>query len=117
MDWVRADGHGQQDARLNSGSVLSMVIGSAITWLAAWWYYRRAGAELRQEAAKLHRLTTIVLNALESASQLGIELTRDASGEIVALSIRGSIGLTVPAPVVRAVGHVGPPPSDPRTTK
>lgn len=109
-------------------AVQSVLIGAGIAWLVTWWYYRRAGAELRDEAVRLRRLTTIVLNALESARGLGIVLTRDANGEIIALTIRaepgtGELTLTgfaptvtigVPPPQVQGVGTVTPLPSSPR---
>jgi hypothetical protein len=95
-------------------ALLSVGIGGAITWFVAWLYYRRAGSELRQEAAELRRLTTMILNALEAA---GIaELSRDSVGQIVGITIRGRAAISVPQPVVRGIGHVTPPPSGPRGT-
>jgi len=99
---------------MDSASVLGVVIGGAITWLVSWLYYRRAGLELRQEAAELRCLTTIILDALESA---GIaELSRDPVGRIVGISIRGRGAITISPPIVRGIGHVTPPPQDPGAT-
>jgi hypothetical protein len=47
-------------------TVVSLVIGGAISWFAAHKYYVRAGNELRVEAGELRRLTTLVLRALEA---------------------------------------------------
>ena len=94
---------------MDSATFFSVVIGGAITWLVSWLYYRRAGSELRQEAAELRRLTTIILNALEAAGLA--ELSRDSVGRIVGLTIRGRGAITISPPAVRGVGHVTPPAS------
>ncbi len=67
-------------------SLASILSGAAITWLVSWWYYRRAGNELREEAAELRRLTTLILRALEEG---GIaKLNRDEAGKIVGLVLQ-----------------------------
>ncbi len=47
-------------------SAAGTVAGGAITWLVAWWYYKRAGDELREEARRLMRATTLVLAWLQN---------------------------------------------------
>lgn len=39
----------------------SMLVGALITWVVAWWYYKRAGDELRQEAKDLKNATNTIL--------------------------------------------------------
>jgi len=85
---------------------VSILVGAAITWLASWWYYRRAGDDLRAEAAELRRLTTLILRALEEG---GIaKLNRNEAGHIIGLVLQlratgvsassGSAGLSVKRP-------------------
>ena len=93
---------------MNAATLVSMVVGAGVTWLVAWLYYRRAGSELRAEAAELRRLTTVVLDALEAGGLA--ELTREGS-RIVAIKIRGRGEISVPQPVIRGIGHVSPPSS------
>jgi len=71
--------------------IIPVLIGAGVTWLAAWLYYKKAGNELRQETAKLRRLTTLVLHSLEEASL--VKLRRDESGKIIGLVIYGSAKL------------------------
>ena len=67
-------------------TLASILSGAAITWLVSWWYYRRAGNELRAEAAEPRRLTTLILRALEDG---GIaKLNRDDAGKIVGLVLQ-----------------------------
>lgn len=61
------------------GQVLGIAVGALITWFCSWWYYRRAGSELRQEAAELRMLTTLVIRGLEEAGL--IEVARDVEGK------------------------------------
>src|SRR5689334_9755159 len=48
--------------------------------LITWFYYKRSGNELATEAARLRRLLTIMLNAMEDVAF--VKLNRDQSGEI-----------------------------------
>jgi hypothetical protein len=93
---------------MDTPTLVSLLVGSAITWTVTWVYYRRAGTELRNEAAELRRLTTVVLDALEAGGLA--ELTREGS-RIVAIKIRGRGEISVPQPVIRGIGHVSPPSS------
>jgi uncharacterized membrane protein YciS (DUF1049 family) len=72
-------------------TVLSMIIGAAITWLVARHYYIRAGKELKQESAELRRLTTLVLHSMEDTNLA--ELNRDSSGRIIGLVLKSGIML------------------------
>ena len=53
-----------------------VLLGGLITWF----YYQRSGNELATEAARLRRLSTIILNIMEDAGF--VELNRADSGEI-----------------------------------
>lgn len=64
--------------------LIGIAIGSAITWFVSWFYYRRAGRELRDEADELRRLNGLMLHGMEHAGW--IKLNRDASGKISVLS-------------------------------
>lgn len=62
-------------------TVLGIFIGGIITWLVAWYYYREAGQELKNEAAELRRLNALMLHGMEYAGW--IKLSRDNSGQIL----------------------------------
>jgi hypothetical protein len=55
-------------------------VGILFGGLITWFYYKRSGNELATEAARLQRLLTIILNAMEDAAF--VKLNRDHSGEI-----------------------------------
>jgi hypothetical protein len=93
---------------MDPATILSVLIGGAITWLVSWFYYRRAGRELRQEAAELRRLSALILDALETAGIAA--LTRDSVGRIVGITIRGTGSITL-TPIVQGRAHVTPPPN------
>ncbi len=60
--------------------LISVVLGGIITWLVSWCYYKRAGQELKDEAAELRRLNTLMLQGMQHAGW--IKLNRGPSGEI-----------------------------------
>src|SRR4051794_13944504 len=57
-------------------TLVGVIFGGVITWF----YYKRSGNELATEAARLRRLLTIMLNAMEDAAF--VKLNRDHPGEI-----------------------------------
>jgi hypothetical protein len=61
--------------------MVGIFIGGIITWLVAWYYYRKAGQELKQEAAELRRLNNLMLHGMEHADW--IKLTRNNFGQIL----------------------------------
>jgi len=77
------------------GALIGALVGGAITWFVSRYHYVRAAKELSQEAAKLRRLSTMVLRSLENAGLA--ELNRDASGEIIGLVLRSGAQLTATA--------------------
>jgi hypothetical protein len=73
-------------------SVAGIVIGGLITWYVSLVYYRRAGAELREEAAQLRsenaelrRLTDLILDGLHHGHV--IDLKRDPAGRPQGINI------------------------------
>ncbi len=61
-----------------------VVVGAVVTWFAAYWYYKKAGDELRSETAGLRRLNDMILRYL---SHQGAEVIRDSAGDPIALKI------------------------------
>ena len=61
-------------------NVVAVLFGGLITWYFSRFYYRKAGDELRDQAAQLEHLSNIMLNAMEDAGLL--KLNRGQSGEI-----------------------------------
>lgn len=58
-------------------TLVGVAAGGLITWLCSWWYYKRAGDQLRDEAADLRGLSLILIGALENR---GVEVRRDERG-------------------------------------
>jgi len=74
-------------------TLISLFIGAAVTWIIAWFYYKKAGDKLRKEAAELRKLNSIILTALER--QGWAKLNRDKSGNIIGFIFEytGSVGI------------------------
>jgi len=73
------------------GPLVTVFLGGLITWLAAWWYYKRAGDQLRAEAELLRKANMAIVYMLEHLGA-AIEVRRDAAGNPIGL-------------IVSAVGH------------
>ena len=65
-------------------TILSILIGGLITWIAAHCYYARAAKDMEAESKKLRHLHHISLQAMEDAGM--VELHRDSMGEIVGMT-------------------------------
>jgi hypothetical protein len=65
------------------------LIGMAGTWFFAWFYYKRAGDELRDEAKELKRLNEMVLRGLEEANF--VTLRCNGNGTIIGFKFNASI--------------------------
>ncbi len=61
--------------------IVGVVLGGLITWAVAHFYYKRAGDELRTEAAELRKLGSMTLTAMEYQGLT--KLNRDSNGKIV----------------------------------
>lgn len=77
--------------------LFSLFIGSTITWLVAWWYYKRAGDELKAEVKSLHAATTAIVYLLEhpDAKQ---EVRLDDQGRVsgIVVHISGTTSMSFP---------------------
>jgi hypothetical protein len=71
-----------------------MAAGAAVTWLAAWAYYKRAGDELTAETARLRRKIDDVLIGLERAGLVTRKVGPD--GETM-IDIQGNADITLPS--------------------
>ena len=63
-----------------------VLIGALVTWFAAWWYYRKAGNELRDEASKLRQSTDLVLYCLTN-KDAKVSANYDKSGRVSGLTV------------------------------
>lgn len=68
----------------------SVLIGAVITWFVAWFYYKRAGDEFRQEAALLHQSSNAIIAFLENHGA-DIQVKRDDAGRATGLIV-GVVG-------------------------
>ncbi len=59
---------------------------SAVTWFFAWFYYKRAGDELRAEAQALHTATGAILYYLEHPDAK-VQVQRDDKGRVSGLIV------------------------------
>lgn len=60
-----------------ASTLLSCAISVSATWLFAWIYYRRAGNELKNEAAELRRLSQLLLVGLQNAGLISVNWGKD----------------------------------------
>lgn len=79
---------------LLANPLFGVVVGAAVTWLTAWYYYKRAGDELRREAQKLQTATRAIVYMLENPDAK-ITVRRDGDGNATGLVVSASgTGLT-----------------------
>lgn len=69
-----------------SHPLTSVLLGAAITWFVAWFYYKRAGDELRQEAALLQKASNLIIYFLENPGA-DIQVQRDDAGRLMGLRV------------------------------
>ena len=74
-------------------TVVSFILGVVVTWVVSHVYYKRAGDELRKEAAKLRRLMTMMLTSMER--QGWAKLTRDSKGDITGYELEQEMSAAV----------------------
>ncbi len=67
----------------NLDVLLSVALGGVITFVVAWWFYMRAARQLSTEAARLRRLTVLMLRGMEETGL--VRFSRDTSGEFSGL--------------------------------
>jgi hypothetical protein len=87
---------------------IALLVGSSVTWIVTWWYYKRAGDELECEAARLQKINEIILRWLENEG-CGIEVIRDPSGR--PMGIRHNVNIVEAIQVSASVtaGELGVP--------
>jgi hypothetical protein len=66
--------------------LVSIVVGAAVTWFAAWYYYKQAADELRKEAAVLRQATSVIAYLLEHPDA-HTEVQRDAAGNVIGVIV------------------------------
>lgn len=70
-------------------SLTSIFIGAVVTWLAARYYYKKAGDDLKAEAALLRKANMAVVYMLEHPDA-DIEVRRDGAGNPIGVIISGT---------------------------
>ena len=79
-------------------TIISITTGAVVTWLVAWWYYKRAGDELRLEAKSLRAATDAILY-LQQYPDAKVEVQRTKDGRVQGLLLsaqgRASVHVTV----------------------
>jgi hypothetical protein len=85
--------HASADVRHIVETAVAVVVGGIIAWVCAWYYYKRAGDELRDESVRLRRKIDDVLIGLERAGL--VHLKRGVDGETM-IDIRARADLTMP---------------------
>jgi len=70
-------------------TLIGVLVGGVITWLLAWYYYRRASEELKEESAELRRLNNLMLRGMENAGW--VKLNKDESGNVAGFIIEGQL--------------------------
>jgi hypothetical protein len=69
-------------------AIISIFVGATITWLVTWHYYKKAGNDLKKEAALLRKANVSMIYMLEHPD-VKMEIQRDQTGN--------PIGIIVPA--------------------
>jgi hypothetical protein len=73
-------------------TAIGVVLGGVITWVAAWYYYKKAGDELLAESKKLKLTSDLILYKLQYPDA-PTQLKRNESGEVVGLIVEMSAKL------------------------
>ena len=69
--------------------LVGAAVGAVVTWLAAWWYYRKVGEELRDESKKLRQATDWVIYCLTNKNAQ-VSAKYDESGHVSGLVVSAS---------------------------
>ena len=67
-------------------TAIGVSLGGIITWLVAWFYYKRAGDELLAESRKLKLSSDLILYKLQYPDA-PTELKRNDAGDVVGLIV------------------------------
>ena len=69
--------------------VVGVVAGAVVTWLAARWYYQKAGEELRDESKKLRQATDLAIYCLTNKNAQ-VSAKYDETGHVSGLIVSAS---------------------------
>jgi len=75
------------------GIVTGLISGFVTGMLTCWYFYRRSGRELKQEAEKLRKHNILIISALEQAGLAKFSV--DANGEPIGLLFKFQVSETV----------------------
>ena len=70
-------------------TAIGVILGGLVTWVAAWYYYKKAGDELLAESKRLKLTSDLILYKLQYPEAL-TQLKRNESGEVVGLMVEMS---------------------------
>jgi hypothetical protein len=84
---------------------LSVLAGGLITWFASWFYYKRAGDELRRETLLLKKANIVVAYMLEHPDAK-VSIQRDGAGNPIGIIVSGTGTLVAGRATVTGVGTV-----------
>ena len=78
-------------------TAIGVILGGGITWIAAWYYYKRAGDELLAESKKLKQTSDLILYKLQYPDT-STQLKRNESGEVDGLIVEMTARLSPKVP-------------------
>lgn len=67
-------------------TIIGVLCGGLITWIASWHYYRKAGKELLAESKKLKLTSDLILYKLQYPDA-PTQLKRNENGDVVGLIV------------------------------
>lgn len=67
-------------------TIIGIISGGILTWIASRYYYKKAGDELRAEAERLRKLSELVLY-IQTNPQADVSLSRDDNGNVIGLIV------------------------------
>jgi hypothetical protein len=70
--------------------LVSVLTGAVVTWLCAWFYYKKAGDELKAEASRLQRTTELILRWLEAKGE-NVSVIRQSDGTPTGLAHNATV--------------------------
>lgn len=65
---------------------IGVIIGGVITWVVSWYFYKKAGDELKAEAEKLKLTSDLIMYKLQYP-ETPTEIIRDDNGTVTGLKV------------------------------
>ena len=89
--FLKSQGEAEMDEinKIVGVPLVSVLLGAVITWIAAWWYYFKAGMELREEAARLRKASDLIIYCLANPNA-DFEPQYDDNGHVTGLAVKMS---------------------------